>query len=205
MSDSDSSLIIKGIAIDPRLIEARPWQRCRLHECQGHCCGGGVYVSLAQAQQILIHQDLFIPYLPPERRDPQKWFDWIVEAETDHPDGGFVTSTATVTDPTHPMGSTCIFMLADRKCVLQLASVEHGTGPWHYKPFYCALHPVTFFERQLTLDSDNPIFVEGGSCCQPHPGQWIPLYQLFDLEVKLALGEDGYAELEAYARRQQLH
>ena len=36
----------------------------------------------------------------------------------------------------------------------------------------------------------------GGHCQRPDYSRLIPVYQLFDVETKLVLGEEGYAELE---------
>ena len=44
----------------------------------------------------------------------------------------------------HPMGANCIFLRPDRRCGLQAASIAAGEHPWRWKPFYCALHPITF-------------------------------------------------------------
>mgnify|MGYP003482289609 CR=1 FL=1 len=40
------------------------------------------------------------------------------------------------------------------------------------------------------------MYLEGGSCNRPNPGRPVPLYQLFDVEIELALGAAGYAALK---------
>ncbi len=102
----DETLIVNGMAVDARLLEARPMRHCRVEECQAHCCGGGVSISTQQAEDILAHAELIQPYLPPDRRDPLRWFDGVLEPEYDHPAGGTLTNTTVVADPTHPMGAT---------------------------------------------------------------------------------------------------
>jgi hypothetical protein len=195
----DESLIINGAAVDRGVLEARPIRRCRIEECQAHCCGGGVALSVQQAEDILAHADLIVPHLPPDRRDPQTWFDWALEPETDHPAGGVLTNTTVVEDSTHPMGTNCIFLRPDRKCALQTAGIAAGEHPWRWKPFYCALHPITFDECVVGLAEHNELYLEGGSCSRPEPGALIPIYKLFEAEMRLALGDEGYAELEARA------
>ncbi len=195
----DEPLIINGLAVDRGVLEARPIRHCRLEECQAHCCGGGVSISTQQAEDILAHAELIQPHLPPDRRDPRTWFDWILEPETDHPNGGALTNTTVVEDSTHPMGANCIFLRLDRKCGLQAAGIAAGEHPWRWKPFYCALHPITFDEGIVVLAEGNELYVDGGSCNRPDPAALIPVYKLFEAEVKLALGEAGYAELEARA------
>lgn len=193
-------LNVNGFAVDRGLLEARPIRRCNLDECQAHCCGWGVAIRTEQVDDILAHQELILPHLPPDRRDPAKWFEGELEPEEDHPAGGMVSSTAVVEDPTHPTGHNCVFLRPDRKCGLQVAGIAAGEHPWRFKPFYCALHPITFDTHVIQLDQENELYVEGGSCNRPDPGNVIPLYQLFDVEMKLAIGEEGYAELDALAR-----
>jgi hypothetical protein len=193
-------LKVNGFAVHPGLLEARPIRRCNLDECQAHCCGWGVSIQTKQVDDILAHQELIKPHLPPDRREAAKWFDGELEPEEDHPAGGMVNSTSVVEDPTHPTGHNCVFLRPDRKCALQVAGIAAGEHPWRFKPFYCALHPITFDTHVIQLDQENELYVEGGSCNRPDPGHVIPLYQLFDVEMKLAIGEEGYAELEALAR-----
>jgi hypothetical protein len=104
-----------------------------------------------------------------------------------------------ISDPTHPAGQTCIFLTPDRLCALQAAGIASGEHPWRFKPFYCALHPLTLDEGILALGELSEMYREGGSCNRPSE-TLIPVYQLFDVETKLALGEAGYALLEAVSR-----
>ncbi len=81
--------------------------------------------------------------------------------------------------------------------------VAGGGHPWRFKPFYCALHPITFDAGIVVLAEGNELYVDGGSCNRPNAGALIPVYKLFEMEMKLALGETGYAELEAIGERGQ--
>jgi hypothetical protein len=188
-------LLINGLKVDPRLLEARPLRRCRLEECQGHCCGGGAFIRLAERDTVLARPELFQPYLPAVRRDPRAWFTNEIEPDDDHPAGGQGVWTAVMDDPSHPFDSCCMFLRPDRKCALQMTGIAEG-NPWQYKPFYCALHPLTYDQHWLMFDDANPMFQLGGSCCRPSGGDSIPLYRLFADEVKLVLGESGYKQLE---------
>jgi hypothetical protein len=195
-NDNPQNLTINGLAVEGRLLESRPVRRCDLAECQAHCCSCGVYLNLEDAKKILDHQQIIFPHLPPERRNPEKWFDSTMEPDHDHPSGGMLTGTNVVRDPTHPAGQTCVFLRPDRKCALQVASIAAGERPWHLKPFYCALFPLVFHQRELILDDENEVFLEGGSCIRPSAGEPIPMFRLFEMEMKLAMGDAGYKELE---------
>ena len=188
-------LIVNGIAVERKLLESRPVRRCALNECQAHCCSCGVYLEVGHARMVMENKDAILPHLPPDRRDPEKWFDWNLEPDHDHPAGGMLASTNVAADPTHPAGQNCVFLRPDRKCALQVASIAAGEQPWHFKPFYCALFPLVFHQHQLMLDDDNLVYVEGGSCTRATCGEAIPLYRLFEMEMKLAIGEAGYTEL----------
>jgi hypothetical protein len=191
------TLRLKGVDVDTSLLETRPIRRCRIEECQAKCCGFGVYISTKQVEDIRAHTELIKPHLPPERRDPAGWFDDQLETDEDHPDGGQIMGTNLVDDPTHPDGNCCVFLRPDRKCALQVAGMAAGEHPWRFKPFYCALHPLTFEKKVVKLDTDNWVYQNGGDCQRPAPEAPVPVYRLFELELKLAVGEEGYAELAA--------
>jgi hypothetical protein len=198
---AQADLLINGIAVDSRLLEARPIRRCSIEECDARCCTGGVFVDTRQADDILAHTALIQPHLPQERRDPALWFDGLIEPDDDHPTGGSVTSTSVFPDATHPVGESCVFLRPDRKCALQVAGLAAGEHPWRFKPFYCALHPLVYDKKRLVLSEHSPIYQAGGSCHRPEADGAVPVYQLFAVELKLALGEVGYTELAALAEK----
>lgn len=201
---NNGSIVVKGIAVDRKLLEARAVCRCTLDQCQARCCGGGVAIKVEHANDILAHQQLILPHVPPANRDPQTWFEWEFENDDDHPEGGTCIGTQVVADSTHPDGQRCIFLRSDRRCALQVAGVAAGEHPWRFKPFYCSLYPLVFDRHRLILDDENEVYRGGGSCQRASAGERIPLYQLFDVEVKLALGEAGYADLAARAKAEEI-
>jgi hypothetical protein len=200
LPDDTAPLIVNGIAVERKLLESRPVRRCALNECQAHCCSCGVYLAVDHARMVMDKKEAILPHLPADRHNADTWFDWTQEPDHDHPGGGMLVSTNVVSDSTHPAGQTCVFLRPDRKCALQVASIAAGEGPWHYKPFYCALFPLVFHQHQLMLDDDNLVYLEGGSCTRPTCGEAIPLFRLFEMEMKLAIGDSGYTELTAKAK-----
>jgi hypothetical protein len=194
---------IKGIAVNANVFTEVAVRGCQVGECNAFCCSHGVSISVTQAEDILAHQAEILPQLPPERHDPQTWFDWQYETEEDHPDGGMLMRTAYFSDPTHPTGTRCVFSLPDSRCGLQAAGMATGQHPWRFKPFYCALHPLTFSKGVLCLATENAMYLQGGTCMRP-TGQTIPIYRLCAAEIKLVLGEDGYLELEREAARRDV-
>jgi Fe-S-cluster containining protein len=198
--NSNQPIVVNGIAVDRNLLEARATCRCRIEQCQAHCCGSGVYINVDQVKDILAHQEQIRPHLAEGDRDPAGWFDQDFEVDEDHPAGGTCVGTKVVKDPTHPDGERCVFLQRDRSCALQAAGIAAGGDPWRFKPFYCALYPLAFYRKRLVVDDENPVYTGGGNCQRPSSGERTPLYRLFDAETKLVLGEKGYAELDAYAR-----
>lgn len=202
MFDPSTEWLINGIRVDRTLAEARPIRRCALAECQSHCCTGGVYINVREAEDILAHAALIQPHLAPERQDPAQWFDGAVEPDDDHPAGGQVMGTRVWPDPTHPVGEGCVFLRPDRLCALQAAGIAAGEHPWRFKPFYCALHPLVYDEHCLVLSEGSEMYLDGGSCNRPSLEAPVPLYLLFDAELELALGPAGYQALKDQIARE---
>jgi hypothetical protein len=198
-------LRINGWRIDPRMFERFSLRRCGLGECSAWCCGMGVWVDIEHAQHILNHRDLVKHYLPEDRHDESRWFDGVEQDDPDFPSGR-CTGTSVMPRSDHPLGTACIFLRPDYRCALHAAGAENGLGPWGLKPFFCALHPLTYGDDQtITLDDDNEIYIGGGSCQRVNV-DWrpVPLYEVFADELRLVLGHDGYAQLVAAAHEHDL-
>jgi hypothetical protein len=202
---SEQPVVIKGIEIDPKLLASRPVRRCELARCQAGCCADGVWVDVAQAEEIRRHAALIQPLLPVERRDPATWFEGEHDDDPSFPSGRY-TGTTAVDDATHPSGTTCVFLRpGTRFCALQSAGLEHGLGAWALKPHYCCLFPLVdevededgnaLARKRLTLDDENSLFERGGGCEQPGESPGPPAFQVHAEETALALGVDGYREL----------
>ncbi len=193
MSENEP-FVIKGKKVERKLLESRPTQRCRISDCQAWCCTGGVWVDLREKEKILANAEKIKPFLPPTRRDESIWFDGVQEDGAEYPSGRG-EGTTVVNDPTHPIGTTCIFLRpSDRYCALQAANTAHGEDPWDLKPFYCILYPLTVDEDLLQLDDANELYQEGGHC-QRDCAEPVPLHITFQAELEYVLGQEGYAEL----------
>lgn len=186
-------IVINDVPLHPQLFEPYPIERCRLDECKAYCCSGGVYISVAQAEDIRAHAALIQPHLVPERQDPACWFDDRIEDDPENPAYSPVMGTQILPDPTHPVGQSCAFLRPDHKCGLQVAGVAAGEHPWRFKPFYCRLYPLEFNRGVLGLAEENEMYQDGGKCHRP-AAQAAPLCHTFDMELQLVLGEAGYQE-----------
>ncbi|HEY4689279.1 MAG TPA: DUF3109 family protein [Anaerolineae bacterium] len=190
--ETDESLIIGGIRIDPKVLRPMPIERCALKECQAACCSGGVWVESKHVARILESAEIVKPVLPPERRDESQWFS-PGEPDENWP-LGYEQGTTTVDDPARPGQTCCVFLRPDRKCALQVASEAHRLGWPGLKPYFCAIYPLYHEHDAMTVDDETPLDFPGGGCQRP-AAQARPLYEVYREEAILILGEDGYREL----------
>ena len=186
-------MIINGLKIHPELLEMVEAERCVLHECQGACCRGGVWLDADDLKPIVPHVETIAANLPAERRDPDTWFS-APEPDEDTPSGVKI-GTNVVDDPVRPGDTCCVFLRPDRLCALQVASRQLGLPGLGLKPFFCALYPVYVENGEVIIDHETEIDFAGANCrrfCATRQ----PLYQVFREELTLALGEDGYRDLQ---------
>jgi Fe-S-cluster containining protein len=197
-------VVIKGHAIDQTLLRRRAIARCELASCQAACCSRGVWVDHDAAMRILADAALIQPFMPEDRRDTTNWFAELRSDDPAFPSGRY-TGTTTVTDATHPNGTTCVFLRPeDRRCAIQTAFTAADFPPAELKPFYCALFPLVdehldehrrpLAAPRLMLDDHNVLFGTGGGCYEDG-GNLQFVFQIYAEEVALVLGVDGYRDL----------
>ena len=121
-----SDLIINGYTIDDKLLQKKAISRCQIAQCKAGCCADGVWLDYAHSKKILANAELIQPFMPEERRDTSKWFAELHDDDPAFPSGQY-SGTTTVDDPSHPSGTTCIFLRPeDRYCAIQAASFAPG-------------------------------------------------------------------------------
>jgi hypothetical protein len=187
-------MIINGFKIHPELLEEVYAERCVLHECLGACCGGGAWLDGEQLRIIVPHVEAIQANLPAERRDPNRWFS-APSAEEAAPHR-VVVGTNVIDDPCHPGGTCCVFLRPDRLCALQVTSQQLGLEYPGLKPLFCALYPLQVRADEIVVDHETEQNL-GGAACQRACATRQPLYQVFQAELELVLGEEGYEELRA--------
>lgn len=180
--------------INPRLLRSEPMRRCRLEECRAACCLHGVWIDLAEWQDILEHVDLIIPHMPPGWDDPSLWLDDRRD-EDPYSKSGQVVHSRVLPDPTHYGRTACVFLRTDSKCALQVASDANNLHHWRFKPFYCVLHPLDLDDDgRITLDENQSLLDEPGSCLRPAK-EPTPLLNTFEPELRFLLGENHYDQI----------
>ena len=182
--------------LNPRMFAAERMERCKLQQCRAACCLYGVWMDTLEADRLLAHVDVIAPHMPETLRDPVVWFDGRREADVNSRSGEVVHSNV-LPDAAHYGGTACVFLRADYKCALQVAADASGLDPWHFKPFYCILHPLDLDEQgRITVDEAALLLEEEGSCLRPS-AEPVLLAETFEPELRYFLGEEAYAQLLA--------
>lgn len=191
---------VAGVWMHPSLWLPARGTPCELHQCGAACCVGGIWLDVGHVQRILDHADAVAAQLDADRRNPDGWFSDEVVAHPDFP-SGVGTATSVSDRPGQPGRPGCVFVRADHKCALQVAS-EALQMPWPgLKPFDCATFPVLLSEGSLRWDRQSAARAHGADCQQPGPrapplpGQ-PPFFRVFRREIELAIGKEGWTALD---------
>lgn len=173
----------------------------QLQHCGAACCVGGIWLDALHAQRIVDCAPLVAALLPADRQDPLGWFSDEVVEHADFPSGvGTATAVLERLDGSGRQG--CVFVLADHRCALQVAGMEHGL-PWPgLKPFDCATFPVLLSEGELTWDLESAEAEHGVDCQlggELKPDEASPFHTVFATEIVYAVGEAGLQTVRALA------
>jgi hypothetical protein len=173
--------------INPRMLESESIQRCGFPDCKASCCVFGAWVDEFHVQEILSNSKIIAPYMKAGFSDPSKWFNELSEKD-DHSLSGTVIHTTVLDDSDHYGGTACVFMRDDYKCALQLASEKNDFHNWHFKPFYCILHPLDLDDDgRITLGKTDELLEEPASCIRSSQ-QASDLIDIFSEELEYLLG-----------------
>jgi hypothetical protein len=175
----------RDLKVEPRVLTARFDPECATSRCTGRCCEGGVWTDATEHDAILTHAAAIQTQMDrSQERNTDKWFDSEPRDDADFPSGrAFGTAV---------INGACVFLDADRRCVLQKAS-NGETG--NLKPFFCVAFPLTICEGTLCLDD-----ADDGACCMPSPDGSVNVFALCVQELEYVMGMDGVAQLRDVAR-----
>ena len=185
-------MIINGFKIHPELLEEVYAERCVLHECLGACCTGGAWLDVEQLKTLVPQVEAIKAILPEDRRDPNAWFS-APAADEVSPEGAII-GTNVVNDPLRPGETCCVFLRLDRLCALQVTSQQLGLEYPGLKPWFCALYPLQIHGNEIVIDHETRKNFGNAACCRVCATRQ-PLHQIFQAELELVLGEEGYREL----------
>lgn len=185
-----------ALRLSPTLTRpARP-HTCRLEDCRGACCAGGIWVDVLAVQRILDHAAVVAPLLAPDRRDPDRWFTEEVMEHQDFPSGvGAATAVGPRPDGSGRLG--CVLLLPDQRCALQLASEAAGLAWPGLKPFDCATFPV--LRSEGVVGRDRSVFgIPAVAACHPPRADspdTAPFFEVWSAELRLAAGREARTTL----------
>lgn len=181
--------------INPRMLKSEPLRRCELGECRGACCLHGVWLDLAEWENIQAHEQEIRRCMDRNRHlELSNWVEGQVEADL-FSKSGQVIHTRVVKTQHHYGGTACLFWRRDAKCALQVAAESAKLHPWAWKPFYCILHPLDLDDEGcITLDKTTELESEAASCLRP-ADRSIPLAATFESELRYFLGDERYEHL----------
>jgi hypothetical protein len=156
---------------------------CATRRCEAACCVLGVLVDSAERDRVLAHAGLVAGCMTPEQdRDPAHWFAREERLDRDFPSGRATHTRAGA--------GGCVFLDAERRCVLQKASPAAGLD---LKPFLCTVFPLTVAEGVLRVDDMGAS--RPAHCCGATPGGPLTVFDVCGPELEHALGPDGAADL----------
>ncbi|HMN12271.1 MAG TPA: DUF3109 family protein [Bellilinea sp.] len=180
--------------INPRMLMSEPMRRCELGECHGACCLHGVWLDLAEWDNIQAHAGEIKASMDRNLNlDPSDWVEGSPESDP-FAKSGKVIHSCVVNTQFHYGGTACVFWRTDAKCALQVAAERAGLHPWTWKPFYCILHPLDLDEHgRITLDETSALLAEPASCLRRSDVS-IPLTTTFEEELRYFLGDERFSE-----------
>jgi len=200
--------LVAGMALDYASLQ-RPLKRCDLARCGGNCCYDGAYLGEEEADVIreLVRTSRadfkrFGLDLPGQTVVFGSWQDSISGPKTATRPSSLRQRIADY--PPHFADTTCVFLLDDARCGLQLLAQERSLPPWFYKPVTCWMHPLTIESSSgnralLTLhdEESDPQRFEGyeGFVSRTHCGRTcaggLPAYRLLREELDFLGGLAG--------------
>ncbi len=171
---------------DPSLWRTARGERCTLDGCRGACCVNGIWVDLRHVQRILDNATQVRPFMATAYADDEdRWFGDETLETADFPSGiGLPTAVAPRADGSGRQG--CVFVRADHKCSLQMASEAQGLPFPGLKPFDCATYPILRSDGAIQVDYESARHHPGADCQQGGPTQ-RRMRDVFAEEIALCL------------------
>ncbi|MDF1850062.1 MAG: DUF3109 family protein [Verrucomicrobiales bacterium] len=176
--------LVREMTLDQESLQ-QPLRRCDLNQCQGTCCHDGVYLSSEEAR--------VIREISPEVNGALRSSRWSLPKQTvvygrwREVASGPKTATREAPErdiipdyPSHFPKTSCVFLLPDARCALQVWATERGLHPWYFKPLTCWLHPLSIragadHKPRLTLptpETDPQRYEDyDGFSCRTHCGR----------------------------------
>jgi hypothetical protein len=181
---------LPALEVNRNLFEARFSSGCNTQRCKASCCVDGTTVDVTERDRILAHAELVKQWMSPgQDTDPRHWFE---DKEAEDRDFASGRAAYTMADD-----NGCVFLDADRRCVLQRASEASG-GAVTLKPFFCAAFPIVIDQNVLGVDPHSTT-TGTPECCVHDPSGPLTVFDVCAKELDSVVGAAGVAELRRLA------
>lgn len=149
----------------------------------------GIWVDLHHVQRILDSAAVVRPFMAAAyAADEDRWFGDETLETSDFPSGlGLPTAVGPRADGSGRQG--CVFVRADHKCALQMASEAQGLPFPGLKPFDCATYPILRSDGVVQVDCESARHHPGADCQQGGATQ-RQMRDVFAEEIALCLPAD---------------
>lgn len=181
------------LTVDRNIFDLRFGRGCATRHCDATCCATGVTLDVRERDRVLAHAELVQRAMSPgQDPDPAHWFAAEEVEDADFPSGRATHTRAGATG--------CVFLDAERRCVLQKASLAAGGG-LDLKPFFCTAFPITLAGGVLLVDDEE--IRQRARCCASTADGPLTVFDVCAMELEFMLGSEGVAALRrlAAARR----
>jgi hypothetical protein len=173
------------------IVRARFASHCSMSKCQGTCCSDGVDLDPTERDKILHNADVLSVMDEQQERDLAGWFTEEFE-DCDFPSGRAASTRA--------HNGACVFLNAQRRCVLQILEMHEPDGGL-LKPFYCTAYPICISSSLLTIDDEE--CAGQFHCCTATEGGNLTIFEICAFELEYVLGREGVDELRGLADADQ--
>jgi Fe-S-cluster containining protein len=143
-------------------LSRRIFRKASLSRCDATCCKGGVAVSTAERDAIILHRDAVARAMEASARPgvAPAAFEWFTSRVRRDPD--FLVGRSV---DTRVVAGACVFLRADRLCAVHAASEEILGHAYALKPAYCILFPLEVEKGSMRVCRGS--FTRRPECCSP--------------------------------------
>jgi Fe-S-cluster containining protein len=169
-------------SVDTEIFQIKYFMHCmQCTFCNDQCCSYGADIDMLNVNRILDKADELEKYIGIKR---EKWF-YPKKRKWDHEYPGHDYTRTT------KRKNACIFLnRKGRGCLLHSFGAEKGYDYHEFKPFFCTIFPVTYFEGILVIPEE--IDEKLTACLGPGP----TLYQGARNELRYFFGDGLIRELD---------
>lgn len=171
-------------SVDPDIFKYTYYMHCmQCTSCNDQCCSYGADIDMLNVNRILKYKDALLEYTGIK---PEMWF-YPKKRKWDHEYPGHDYTR------TRKRNDACIFLYkknGKRGCMLHSFALDNGIDYHEFKPFFCSMFPVTYFDGVLCTPDEID---EATLACM---GEGPTLYKGAREEIRYYFGDEIIDELD---------